>query len=106
MDETSKKAFEITKNVTSSIADTLADVRSGGLVGKLKTEIKGQQKIIDDYTKIINEQDEVYEIVKKYKKALEEIVVIQPIACDGEHQGDYACDRHKEIAEQALKEEE
>lgn len=39
MDKTSQKAFEITKNVTESNADTLANVRSGGMVGILKGEI-------------------------------------------------------------------
>ena len=38
----------------------------------------------------------------KLKKALEEITAIQPIVCDGNHQGDYACDLQKEIAEEAL----
>lgn len=40
MEETSKKAFEITKNVTENTEDTLANVHSGGEVGELKAEIK------------------------------------------------------------------
>ena len=42
-------------------------------------------------------------IEKKYRDALEEIIITQSIQCDGNHQGDYACDLHKTIAEEALK---
>jgi len=48
-DKRSRRAFEITKNVKTSIADTLADVRSGGLVGELKTEIAQLQAERDEY---------------------------------------------------------
>ena len=41
--------------------------------------------------------------IKELEAALKEIILTQPIACDGAHQGDYACDLHKEIAEKALK---
>ena len=43
MDKTSKVAFEITKNVTESNAETLVNVRSGGLVGELRKEIEQLQ---------------------------------------------------------------
>ncbi len=40
----------------------------------------------------------------KLQKALREIMLTQPIYCDGNHQGDYACDLHREIAKEALNE--
>lgn len=39
MDETSKKAFEITKHIKESTAETLENVRSGGLTGQLRSQI-------------------------------------------------------------------
>ena len=39
-DKRSKQAFKITKNVTESCAETILDVRSGGIVGELQAENK------------------------------------------------------------------
>lgn len=54
MDKTSKRAFEITKNVKESTADTLADVRSGGVVSQLKTENKRLQAELDWWHELIH----------------------------------------------------
>ena len=43
---------------------------------------------------------------KRLKEALEEIRITMPICCDGEPQGDYACDIHQRIAIEALKEKQ
>ncbi len=47
-------------------------------------------------------REKILEQSIKYRKALEEILITKPIVCDGNHQGDYACDVHVEIAKEAL----
>lgn len=57
----------------------------------------GIKKFVEEYSKLQVEN-------KRYKEALEEILITMPIACDGNPQGDYACDLHIEIAKEALDE--
>lgn len=72
---------------------------------------KEQIKILADYIMAEVEgepsQDEgagdtAVRIIKKYKAAFEEILITKPIECDGNFQGDYACDLHIKIAEEVL----
>lgn len=52
--------------------------------------------------KTVQKWHQLQELLEKYKTAFREIILTQPIMCDGKCQGDYACDLHKEIAEEAL----
>ena len=68
MDKTSKAAFEITKNVTESNAETLVNVRSGGLVGELRKEIEQFQAEFIRLNIIIDNRAEDLEIKAKYEQ--------------------------------------
>ena len=70
IDSTSKKAFEITKNVTESCLDTIVDVRSGGLVSELQKEIKTLQSRLNDLG--VQLRSEKY-IVKQRNKRIGEL---------------------------------
>lgn len=67
MDETSKRAFEITKNVKESASETLANVRSGGEVGELKAEIKNLQT---ENKQLLKERDFAKKIADMYVSEL------------------------------------
>ena len=48
--------------------------------------------------------DRVTREFKKLKMALKEIILTKAIMCDGNNQGDCACDLHIKIAEEVLEE--
>ena len=61
------------------------------------------KKLEDGNCTLVLDNEKLQERIKKLEDGLNEILLTQPIICDGNHQGDYACDLHKEIAEKALK---
>ncbi len=79
-------------------------------IAKLEKILVGTRKIICDYQEIINRQEECYKEMETQTKriaelegAMDDIIAIQPLVCDGKHQGDYACDLHIEIAKKTKK---
>ncbi len=78
----SSKAFEITKNVKESNAETLLNVRSGGVVGELreqieqlqaknkelKTEVKQWKMRTDEAANIVADYEELKNVLEKILK--------------------------------------
>jgi len=55
-DDRSRKAFEITKNVSESNKETLLNVASGGVVGELKVKIAQLRAELDEVLKMNDEE--------------------------------------------------